>query len=220
MNDFKGIKAIIFDMDGVLLDTESISDTTWILAAKEFKIDITKNIMNECRGQNRNDTITALKKNYGEDFDAFSFLKRTSDFFSEIEKTKGIKTMFYAKEALELLKDSYRISLASSTRMEKVSRQLENAGLLKYFETISTGDMVEHSKPAPDIYLMAAKSLNLKSEDCLAVEDSPNGIKSAVNAGMRTAMIPDRIQPDEELRKTVDFIFPNLKELSEALKKS
>lgn len=79
MNDLKGIKAIIFDMDGVLLDTESISDTTWILAAKEFKIDITKNIMDECRGQNRNDTITALKKNYGEDFDAFSFLKGNKD---------------------------------------------------------------------------------------------------------------------------------------------
>ena len=141
-------------------------------------------------------------------------MEQTSVFFSEIEKSEGISLMPFAKQTLEYLKDKgYRIALASSTRGPIVTRQLEKAGLLSFFESLSTGDQVSHSKPDPEIYKLACKSLNLPPKKCAAVEDSPNGIKSAKTAGLFTIMVPDRIEPDEELLRKVDFLCSNLSEI-------
>ena len=126
--------------------------------------------------------------------------------------------MPFAKEILEYLKEKkYRIALASSTRYESVKRQLTNAGLIDFFETITTGDMVSHSKPNPEIYIKAIKSLNLSPRDCVAVEDSPNGIKSAFSAELKVIMIPDKIQPTEEIKQMTKKIYPNLSFLKEIL---
>ena len=109
--------------------------------------------------------------------------------------------MPYADETLSYLVKKYTVALATSTRREKASRQLENAGVKKYFSSLTFGDMVTHSKPEPEIYLMACRSAGLKPEECAAVEDSPNGIKSCFSAGLKPVMIPDRIQPSEEIKK-------------------
>ena len=212
------IKAVIFDMDGILLDSETICDKTWILALKEFNIIDTNDTINKCRGTNKTDSILILKKYFGNEFDAEKFFSRTSELFHEIEFSQGIPLMPYAKEILEYLKQNqYRIALASSTRYQTVKRQLTNAGLIEYFETITTGDMVEHSKPDPEIYKKAINSLKLSPEDCIAVEDSPNGIKSAYNANLKVVMIPDKIQPTEEISKLTYKIFNNLNELKQIL---
>lgn len=215
--DIKEIKAVVFDMDGVLLDTETICDKTWDIAAKEIGLDEPTEAKKKCLGTNKNDTALILNEIYGKDFDSAAFMERTGELFREIEEKNGIGKMFWAKESLEALKEKYRIALASSTREKTVRRQLKDAGLLEFFETITTGDMVEHSKPAPDIYLKACASLDLSPENCLAVEDSPNGIKSAKDAGMKTVMIPDRIEPDEKTKKLCDAVFKNLKEMTENL---
>lgn len=215
--DIKEIKAVVFDMDGVLLDTETICDKTWDIAAKELGLDQMTEAKKRCLGTSKNDTALILNEIYGKDFDTDAFMERTSEIFREIEEKNGIGKMFWAKESLEALKEKYRIALASSTREKTVRRQLKDAGLLEFFETITTGDMVEHSKPEPDIYLKACKSLHLSPENCIAVEDSPNGIKSAKSAGMKTVMIPDRIEPDEKTKKLCDAVFKNLKEMTENL---
>lgn len=215
--DIKEIKAVVFDMDGVLLDTETICDKTWDIAAKEIGLDEPTEAKKKCLGTNKNDTALILNEIYGKDFDSAAFMERTGELFREIEEKNGIGKMFWAKESLEALKEKYRIALASSTREKTVRRQLKDAGLLEFFETITTGDMVEHSKPEPDIYLKACASLDLCPENCLAVEDSPNGIKSAKDAGMKTVMIPDRIEPDEKTKKLCDAVFKNLKEMTENL---
>lgn len=215
--DIKEIKAVVFDMDGVLLDTETICDKTWDIAAKELGLDEMTEAKKKCLGTNKNDTALILNEIYGKDFDSDSFMERTGELFREIEEKNGIGKMFWAKESLEALKEKYRIALASSTRKKTVRRQLKDAGLLEFFETITTGDMVEHSKPEPDIYLKACEALGLNPENCLAVEDSPNGIKSAKDAGMKTVMIPDRIEPDEKTKKLCDAVFKNLKEMTENL---
>lgn len=208
------IKAFIFDMDGVILDSETICDKTWEIAFKESGITDENDLINKCRGTNRHDTIEILKKYYPESFDAVKFLNRTSDLFHEIEFAEGIPLMPFAKEILEYLKNrNYRIALASSTRKEAVYRQLKNTNVFDYFETITTGDMVLHSKPNPEIYQIACKSLGLIPEDCAAIEDSPNGIRSAFNAGMKAIMVPDKIQPTEEISKLTYHIFKNLQEM-------
>jgi len=209
------IKAVIFDMDGVLLDSESICDKTWEIAAKEWNLKDAYTVIQECRGRNKTDSILVLKNHYGQDFDGQVYLQRTSDLFYEIEKKDGIPLMHYAKEILEDLKSAgYRIALASSTRSEAVRRQLTNAGLIHYFETITTGDMVKHSKPDPEIYMMACASLGLRCDQCIAIEDSPNGIKSAVSAGLKVIMVPDKIQPDEEIKQIIWKLCNSLEEAS------
>ena len=205
------IKAVIFDMDGVILDSESICDRCWEIAAKEFDVCGT-DVINECRGTNKHDSAIIIRNHFGQQFDAEKFLARTSELFKEIENKSGVPLMPYAKEILDYLKSKYRIALASSTRGERVKNQLADAGLLDYFETLTTGDMVVHSKPDPEIYLMAVKSIGLRPEDCVAIEDSPNGLKSACAAGIKTILIPDRTPATEE---TIRMSWKNCKSLKD-----
>ena len=213
----ENINAIIFDMDGVILDSESISDITWRKAAEEKGLSVNDEILNACRGSNKNDTIQTLKKYYGSDFDSKAFLERTSELFHEIEEKDGIPLLPYAKEILEYLKPRYRLALASSTRGPTVERQLRAAGVIDFFETRTTGEMVEHSKPNPEIYLMACKSIGMNPEDCAAVEDSLNGIRSAYAAGLKPVMVIDKVQPTEEIRKMCCNIFDSLDGLKTVL---
>lgn len=216
-NKMENVKAIIFDMDGVILDSESISDITWRKAAEEKGLSVNDEILNACRGSNKNDTIQTLKKYYGSDFDSEAFLERTSELFHEIEEKDGIPLLPYAKEILEYLKPRYRLALASSTRGPTVERQLRAAGVIDFFETRTTGEMVEHSKPNPEIYLMACKSIGMNPEDCAAVEDSLNGIRSAYAAGLKPVMVIDKVQPTEEIRKMCCNIFDSLDGLKTVL---
>ena len=204
-------------MDGVILDSESISDITWHKALEEAGLKDDKDAVNKCRGTNLADTYAILKELYGKDFPVEKFMNRSSELFTQIEFTSGIPLLPYAKEILEYLKPKYRMALASSTKGATVKRQLTNAGVIQYFETITTGDMVTHSKPDPEIYLLACKSLGLKPEECAAIEDSPNGIKSASAAGLKTIMVPDKIQPTEELMPLIWKVCYGLKEVENVL---
>ena len=211
------IKAIIFDMDGVILDSETISDKTWKIAQDEMDLTTDKDFINMCRGSNRNDTLKILRDVFGQDFDSEAFLNRTSVLFKMYEETQGIPLMPYAKQILKYLKPKYRLALASSTNGEAVERQLRNAEVFDFFETRTTGEMVEHSKPDPEIYLMACRSLGVEPEECAAVEDSPNGIKSAAAAGLKVIMVPDKIAPTPELEAKCWKICTTLKNLEEFL---
>ena len=211
------IKALVFDMDGVLLDTESMSDKTWAMAAKDFNVTVTEEDLNKCRGSNKSDIIMILKGIYGNEFDAENFLCATGKYFHELEFSSGIPLMHYAKEILEYLKPKYHLALASSTSGPTVERQLRNAGLIDFFEKRITGDMVLHSKPDPEIYTMACSSINVAPANCLAIEDSPNGIRSANAAGMNVIMVPDRIKPTAELEELCWKILPSLEDLKTVL---
>ena len=211
------IKAIIFDMDGVILDSETISDKTWAIAQDEMDVSTDKDYINMCRGSNRNDTLKILRDVFGQDFDADAFLNRATVLFHMYEDTQGIPLMPYAQQILEYLKPKYRLALASSTNGRAVKRQLTNTGVIDYFKTRTTGDQVVHSKPDPEIYLMACRSLGLEPAECVAVEDSPNGIRSAYAAGMPVIMVPDKIAPTPELEAMCWKICPSLKTLAEFL---
>ena len=204
-------------MDGVILDSESISDKTWAIAQDEMDVSTDKDYINMCRGTNRNDTLKILSEVFGPDFDSDAFLNRTTELFHMYEESQGIPLMPYAKEILAYLKPKYRLALASSTNGRAVQRQLTNAGVIDFFESRTTGEMVEHSKPDPEIYLMACRSLGLEPQDCVAVEDSPNGIRSAHAAGLKVIMVPDKVSPTAELEKLCWKICPTLKSLEECL---
>lgn len=204
-------------MDGVILDSETVSWRTWELAAQDFNLKNIEKANAECMGANKNDTYALLRKFYGPDFESEKFLERTNRYFTKIEKEEGIPLMPYAKEALEYLSCKYTLALASSTRKEAVYRQMKTAGVFDFFKTITTGDMVEHSKPDPEIYLKACASINLSPEECAAIEDSPNGIRSAFSAGLFTIMVPDKVQPDEEMKQKSRKIISGLNQIQTIL---
>lgn len=207
------IKGIIFDMDGVILDTETICFRTWETAGAEFGLPDMKRAQEACLGTNKTDTLAILKELYGAEFEAERFLDRTSELFHRIEETDGIPLMPHAKETLSFLHKRYILALATSTRRQTAARQLAEAGVDGCFSAFTFGDMVKHSKPAPDIYRMACRSISLPPDECAAVEDSPNGIRSAHAAGMQCIMIPDKIPPTEEIARLCAHILPSLKEL-------
>lgn len=111
------------------------------------------------------------------------------------------------------------MGLASSTRSTSVFGHLERSGFGKYFKAVITGDMVEHSKPRPDIYLLACRELGVDPEEAYAIEDSPNGIRAAHAAGMRPVMVPDMIAPDDEMRELSFLIRTDLFEVLDYLRK-
>lgn len=208
------VKAFVFDMDGVLLDTESMCERVWSLCGGEFGIgrDASVALQNECLGMSTAHQAEVLKERFGCDFPAESFLKCFSEIFYELETNEGIALKPFTRECLAHLKaQGYLLSLASSTEEATVRRQMANADLLDFFDSITCGDNVAHSKPDPEIYLKSAEGISCTPAFCAAVEDSPNGILSAKSAGLITIMVPDRIRPDGTLLAKVDFLYDSLK---------
>lgn len=210
------IKAFIFDMDGVLLDTETICEKSWKIVASEMNLQNIEKVFYSCLGTTKVETRKIFKSFYGENFDIEHFVKRADELFHFVEETEGIDLMPHAKECLQFLKSAgFRLAIASSTRGETVRRQLQRAGLLEYFETLATGDLVKNSKPDPEIYLLACNQLGLGSHNCVAIEDSFNGVRSATNANLRTIMVPDKVQPTDEIKSLLFRQFKTLGELIE-----
>lgn len=209
------MKAVIFDMDGVLFDTERVCMKAWMAVAREWGLPGMEELFRRVIGLNANDSRQIVLKAYGEDFDYPAFRQETADCFQKYIREDGLPVKPGVPEILEWLKGSgYRVGLASSTRSESVLSHLRQAEMEDYFSVVITGDMIEHSKPQPDIYLLACSKLEVEPEQAYAIEDSPNGIRSAHAAGMWTIMVPDMIAPDEEMRRLSRVI---LKDMAEVL---
>ena len=214
------MKAVVFDMDGVLFDTERLCMESWVAVAEEDNLPDMENIFPRCIGGNANDSKKIVLEAYGQDFDYDTFRKKASDWFWTYIEKNGLPVMDGVHEILDWLKrEGFIIGLASSTKRSSVINHLKQAGILNYFQTIVTGDMVEHSKPLPDIYLIACRELGVKPDEAYAIEDSPNGIRSAHAAGMCPLMVPDMIEPDEEMERLSHRIFQNLAEVLEFIKR-
>jgi HAD superfamily hydrolase (TIGR01509 family) len=202
--------AVVFDMDGILFDTERLCIESWRETAAEKKIENMEYAIVNCIGLNRTDTRKFLMDYYGEDFPYEEFRVATAERL-EKKLEAGMPIMPGVKELLDYLSEkNVRIGLASSSRLEAVLSHLERSGLKNYFEVIIGGDMVEHSKPLPDIYLLACEKLGVEPEYSFAIEDSINGIRSAYSAGMKAIMVPDMVAPTKEMEEKATIILPSL----------
>lgn len=205
------MKAVIFDMDGVLFDTERICAESWIAAAEARGLSGMEQIFPRCIGRNAADSRRIVMKAYGEDFDYRTFREETSALFWEHIEKKGLPVMDGVYEILEWMRaEGFQIGLASSTKRESVERCLSQANIRQFFSVVVTGDMVEYSKPKPDIYLLACRKLGTEPQKTYAIEDSPNGIRAAHAAGMLPIMVPDMIEPDAEMRALSVGIYDGL----------
>lgn len=215
----KNVKAVVFDMDGVIFDSEKGCLDIWLELARENNLSNMEEVFKKCIGTTVVKTTQILKDNYGEDFDVESFQGEASRRFHERYDDGRLPVLPGAREILEFLKEEgYIIGLASSTKEATVKQQLTDAGLIGYFDYITCGDMLKVSKPAPDIYLLACKNLKVSPDEAIAIEDSYNGIRSAHAAGMIPFMVPDLIEADDEMKKLSYGIYDNLFEVIEFFK--
>ena len=212
------MRAVVFDMDGVLLDSETVYELSWREAAGMLGLDGIDEVHSKVLGMDEKGCIETLQGRYGKDFDAKGFWDLTTDLSVKYMEEKGIPLKPYAKEILVYLKaKEYPLALATSNDRDFAQDVLRNSALLDFFDSAVYGNDISKSKPEPEIYLKACEKLGVAPGNTVAVEDSPNGIKSAWSAGLKTVMVPDRIQPDDELLKSVWNLLPDLKSLEKIL---
>ena len=207
------IRAIIFDKDGTLHDTEKVYMQAWKAAAEEFNVPDIENTVRDCTGT----TIPWIAEYWAKKYPDIPFEdylpRRQHYYFGILEQ--GVPVKEGAHEVLSYLKaQGYKVGMATSTPWDTVKDHLERTDMTGYFDTIVTGDMIEHGKPAPDIYLLAAQRLGVDSAECIGVEDSMSGVRSIHAAGMRAVMIPDMIQPTPEVEA---LVWKKLTEISQLI---
>ena len=209
---------VVFDVDGVLFDTEKLSWKNWAEVGQHMGWPQVADHYLEVVGQNRADIRQKLYELLGPDFPIEYFLLTCSRRAQCIMEQKGVPLKPGVREILTALqKQGIPLALATSTNADRTQRRLEMTGLGPFFQTVITGDLVEHSKPHPEIYQIACRNLGTEPARTLAVEDSRNGILSAHAAGMAVAMVPDLIPPTPELEALLWGRFDHLAQLQERL---
>ena len=201
---------VVFDMDGVLFDSERLIQRYWLRVGERHGLPDIGETFLQCVGTTRVHSRKVFEARYP-DCSYTEFQDECRALFFKTIDQSGMPLKPGAEEILARLRDQgAAIGLASSTRMELVRWELESVNLLKYFDVLITGDLLEKSKPAPDIYLMACDALEVPPSKAWAIEDSHNGIRSAAAAGMRVIMVPDLLPATEEMERLAEAILPDL----------
>lgn len=196
------IKAVVFDMDGLMFDTERLALPTWQRIASEMGYEMSAAFVMDMFGRNVAEISKDIKRVYGEEFDTELGWKLRKQYVTEWIEEHGVPLKPGLKELLQYIRSkNLKTAIATSTDLHLVEHYLDLASLSCYFDGIVTGQMVQKGKPAPDIYQKAAQMLSIDPKDCLALEDAFAGVRSAKAAGMRVIMIPDMVAPTEEIKK-------------------
>lgn len=207
-------RAVIFDMDGVIFDSERAVYNGWMELAAKYNLKDIEMIYMKCIGVNSVMSRQIFMDYYGEDFPYDEYNAEQSKNYHEKYDNGRLPMKPGIKELLICLKEKqYKIAIASSTRTELVEKQIKDAGLREYFDVIVGGDMVERSKPEPDIFLKAAELLDALPEMVYVIEDSYNGIRAAFAGAMIPIMVPDMLEPDSEMKEKAKYIFKDLHEV-------
>lgn len=215
----KNIKAIIFDCDGTLLDSERIYMGTWETVAKPMGYDVPMEILLDNRGKGKEYGRANLLRVMGDDFP-----------LEEINRIREIanEEAFYAAEnivkpgvieLLDWMKENGILAAVASARSKKItSEHLQHGGLLEYFDVVVGGDMVKRNKPDPDSFLMAAKLLGVPASECLVIGDTKSDMKAAQVSGMKRAFVPDLINVDDEVIEMSSVVLQRIDEIISLMK--
>jgi HAD superfamily hydrolase (TIGR01509 family) len=211
------VKAVVFDMDGLLVDSETVYRDAMISVAKDRGLEMPSALFLKLVGLPWAANVPMLMDHYGADFDPDSFrLAATTRFYELAEAEIALKS-----GVVEVLDELDRLGLprgiATSSRHQDVEHHIGHHGLRERFHTVVAQGDYARGKPAPDPYLTAAERLGVAPEDCLALEDSHNGVRAAAAAGMMTIMVPDLLEPTAEMRDLCIRIARDLHEVRELL---
>ena len=213
------IKAVLFDMDGLMVDTESLSTEAFINSAKAQGYNMTKEETLKVLGFTKANIYQFWIDYFqGTNVDGKKLVDDHYEYIENVLYTVGPGKMPYVEELLKYLRENnYKIAVASSSDTADIKNNLEKTKLEKYIDEIASGAEVENGKPAPDVFLLAAKRLGVDPKDCLILEDSKAGIKAGKASGAMVFMVPDMFTVDKECEDTADRILTNLGEVIEIL---
>lgn len=196
------ITAVLFDMDGLVLDTEKLYTRFWQEAANALGYPMTKEQALGMRSLNRGVGLAKMQSYFGPDVDYEAIRNKRIELMDAFVKQEGVSLKPGIHELLAYLKEQgIKTAIATSSPLERTILYLTSVGLQNSFNELVSGYMVEKGKPEPDIYLYAAKRLCVMPENCMVLEDSPAGILAAFRAGCKPVMIPDQDEPDEDTNK-------------------
>lgn len=205
------MKAVIFDVDGTLLDTERIYMQAWKDAAAELGYEIADELLRKTRAINVKEAARIFETEIGNGFSYDKTRVVRVRIAEEIIQRESPILKPGVTELLAFLQEKrIRLSVASSTHLKGTKEHLSESGILEPFEVVVGGDMVTKGKPNPDIFLKAAELLHLAPEECLVVEDSPAGIRAAHAAGMKAVLVPDQAAITQEIIEMSDVVLESL----------
>ncbi|MVX64602.1 HAD-IA family hydrolase [Clostridium chromiireducens] len=212
----KKIDAVLFDMDGVIFDTENVYLDIWTKVFEKYGYTMTLDVYISVMGTGRENVIKTFLEIYGEDLPIGEMYIEKDKKLEEVIKNGLVPTKQGAKEILNYFKQkNYKIALATAAKRDRVTRQLKMADMIDIFDDIVCGDDIKFGKPNPEIFLKAAQKLSVDPGKCLVIEDSPAGIKAAFNAKMTGIHVEDLKKADEEILNYCYKSFKNLLEIQE-----
>jgi HAD superfamily hydrolase (TIGR01509 family) len=210
-------EAVVFDMDGLLFDTEALYRDAMIAAAMRLGFQMSEQVFVTLIGLPPDTSRARLLEHYGNDFDVDGFWRESADGFHALSTGRSFLKAGVVELLAALDRFGLRNAIATSSRHQDVQRNLIAHDLSGRFHCVVAHGDYALGKPNPDPFLKAAERLGVAPENCLALEDSFNGIRSAAAAGMMTVMVPDLIQPTEEIRKLCLRVARDLHEVRELL---
>lgn len=208
------IKGAVFDMDGLMFDTETLVYNAWqkVMDDHNYKYDF--EIFKQTLGKRTVDVKKMYEEMYDNNFVYATMREEANVYFRKAINDFGVPMKKGLINLLEHLKSKgIKIALATSTSSQTTMWIMGLADLKKYFNALVCGNMVTNGKPHPEVFLTAAKELQLDPQDCIALEDSINGIKSAYNAGMKPIMVPDMLEPTDEIKPMLYALCNDLDEV-------
>ncbi|TCL60769.1 HAD family hydrolase [Allofournierella massiliensis] len=208
------IEAVLFDMDGLMFDTERMYQKAWLQAGRQMGAPMEPEIVDRLRGRNREGCARVCREAFGEDFDFDAMRTACRALMARWIEEDGLPVKPGLYELLaELERRGIPAVLATSTTRDSAWGHLQRAKVDRYFLGAVCGDEVSHSKPDPEVFLKAAALAGRDPARCMVLEDSPAGVRAGAAAGCFTVMVPDLTAPDEELKKLADEILPGLRDV-------
>lgn len=210
-------QAVVFDMDGTLVDTERVSQTAWRRAAGDFGLAVPERIWNAFVGCSLPNAHAMIDAEFGDPALTDRLFAHQRDLFLALEDEE-LEPCAGALETLSALSEAgMTLALATSTAREHALATLDRFDMVRFFSSMTFGDEIERAKPEPDIYLRAAERLGAEPSSCAAVEDSVNGVRAAASAGLATYMVPEWVTPTPEVEALCAGVLGSLFELPAAV---
>ena len=210
-------KGAIFDMDGLLFDTETVYQRGWTIIADEFGVERKPGLGKACCGT-CGDLTLRLVNEFHPTVDAEAYVRRVIEYVHD-EAAKNLPVMEGAREILQYFHEhGVRIATASSSTVAQIEANLIKSDLRDYFDAVVGGDLVANGKPAPDIFLLAAERIDVPPVDCYVFEDGYNGLRGAATAGCAPVMIPDTMLPTDEMCTICTGVYPSLSAALDAIR--
>lgn len=210
------MKTVIFDMDGLLVDSEIRALTAWREVAKKYGIPGIDELFPKIIGTNTHTRGVIFDGCYGGKFPYARCNEEVRSLAHSYEAATPIPLKKGVRELLSYLRENgFKIAIASSGLLSTIERRMKHHGIFEYFDVIVSGEMVKNSKPDPEIFLLCAEKLGADPSGITVFEDSPNGIKAAHAAGMRPVMVPDLVAPEKDVAALAYCVCASLLEVKE-----